>query len=171
MLENLLAWSLSQSREINFSPEKLNLKMLLFETTLGLQEQADRKNIQILDTVSENDIIFADKNMIAAVLRNLISNSIKFTCEKGTIVITSEIQEDNNFLIISVSDTGIGIPKNVIDDLFHTDKNISTKGTDNEAGTGLGLILCREFTEKHGGDIWVESEINKGTTFSFTMPC
>ena len=170
LLENLLTWSRSQSGVIKYSPEKLNLKILLFETLFDLQGQADKKNINILDTVSENDIIFADKNMIATVFRNLISNAIKFTNKNGNITISSKKQENSNFIEISVTDTGVGIPKEIIDDLLRIDKNTSTQGTENEAGTGLGLILCKEFVEKHGGKIWIESEIDKGSIFHFTIP-
>ena len=171
LLENLLTWSRSQSGKITYTPEKLHFKILLFETTFDFQGQADKKNIQILDTISENDIIIADKNMLATILRNLISNAIKFTSNSGTIIISSEKQENSNFIEISVTDTGVGIPKNKIDDLFCIDKNTSTQGTENETGTGLGLILCKELVEKHNGKIWVESEEGKGSEFIFSMPC
>ncbi len=170
LLENLLTWSRSQSGEINYSPEKNHLKILLFETMSNLQAQADKKEIQVLDKTSENDIIFADRNMIATIFRNLISNAIKFTNKSGTIVISSEKQQNSNFVEISVADTGVGIPKDTIKGLFRIDKNTSTQGTEDETGTGLGLILCKEFIEKHGGEIWVESEVGKGSVFKFTIP-
>lgn len=170
LLENLLTWSRSQSGRIKYLPEEFHLKIQLIETVSALQSQADKKDIKILDVIFENDIIFADKNMIATIFRNLISNAIKFTPKNGTIIISSEKLINNNFLEISVTDTGVGIPKDIIDDLFHIDKNTSTEGTENESGTGLGLILCKEFTEKHGGKIWVESELEKGSKFKFTMP-
>ncbi len=170
LLENLLTWSRSQSDGINYSPEKLYLKILLFEIMLDLQGSADKKKITVLDAISENELIYADKNMIATVYRNLISNAIKFTNKNGNIVISSKKQDNSNFIEISVSDTGIGISKDKINDLFRIDKNTSTQGTENETGTGLGLILCKEFVEKHGGKIWVESEIGKGSSFSFTIP-
>ncbi len=171
LLENLLTWSRSQSGVIKYSPEKLNLKILLFETLFDLQGQADKKNINVLDDISENELVFADKNMLATVLRNLISNAIKFTNNGGNIIISSKKQTDSNFVEISVEDTGVGIPKDTIDRLFRIDKNTSTQGTENEAGTGLGLILCKEFVEKHGGKIWAESEIGKGSEFIFSIPC
>ena len=171
LLENLLTWARSQSGVIKYLPEKLHLKILLFETMFDLQAQADKKNIIVLDAISENDIIFADNNMLATILRNLISNAIKFTSNSGTIIISSEKQENSNFIEISVEDTGVGIPKDTIDNLFRIDKNTSTQGTENETGTGLGLILCKEFVEKHNGKIWVESEEGKASTFSFTIPC
>jgi len=170
LLENLLTWSRSQSGSINYSPEKLRLKITLFETIFGLQAQANKKEIEIIDNISENETIFADQNMITTVLRNLISNAMKFTNKKGSITISAKKQTDNNFTEINVSDTGIGIPKDKIEDLFRIDKNTSTQGTENETGTGLGLILCNEFVEKHGGKIWVESEAGKGSSFIFTIP-
>ena len=170
LVENLLTWSHSQSGAIKYLPENFHLKILLFETISALQGQADKKNIEILDSISENELIYADKNMLATILRNLISNAIKFTPKNGNIVISSKRQENSNFLEISVADTGIGIPKNTIDNLFRIDKNTSTQGTENETGTGLGLILCKEFVEKHGGEVWVESEEGKGSTFLFTIP-
>ncbi len=170
LLENLLTWSRSQSGQIKFLPEETNLKILLSETILTLQAQANEKSINIIDNVQEDETIFADRNMITTVLRNLISNAIKFTNKNGNIVIFSERQVDNGFLEISVTDTGIGISKDKINDLFRIEKSTSTQGTENETGTGLGLILCKEFVEKHGGKIWVESELGKGSDFKFTLP-
>jgi len=145
LLENLLTWSRAQLGRINYSPEKLFLKIRLFETMLYVQEQANKKSIIILDDVSEDELIFADKNMLATILRNLISNAIKFTGTEGSILISSKEQKNSNFIEISVKDTGVGIPKESIDELFHIDKNVSTTGTENETGTGLGLIICKEF--------------------------
>ncbi len=171
LLENLLTWSRSQSGAIKYSPEELHLKILLFEIMFDLYGQAEAKGITILDDVSENELIFADKNMIATVLRNLISNAIKFSNNGGSIIISSKKQENSNFIEISVADTGVGIQKIRIDDLFRIDKNTSTQGTENEKGTGLGLILCKEFIEKHGGKIRAESKIEKGSKFIFSIPC
>lgn len=168
LLENLLSWSLSQFGKIKFSPEKLNLKTLLLGILDGLQQLAYRKNIQILETFFVEAVCFADKNMIATIFRNLISNAIKFTNRNGTITIAAE--KENGFLEISVTDTGVGIPKERIDDIFCINKNISTKGTVGEKGSGLGLILCKDFVERHGGKIRVKSEIGKGTSFIFTIP-
>ena len=106
--------------------------------------------------------------MISTVFRNLISNAIKFSNPEGKITISAE--KMTNEFRISVSDNGIGIEKNTIEKLFRIDQNNSTKGTQNELGTGLGLILCKEFIEQHGGKIWVESEVGKGSKFSFTIP-
>ncbi len=170
LLENLLTWSGSQSGAIKYLPEKLGIKTLLFETLSNLQVLANKKNIQILDAILENELIFADKNMIATVFRNLISNAIKFTSNGGSIIISSKKQIDSDFIEISVKDNGVGVPKGIIGELFRIDKNTSTQGTENETGTGLGLILCKEFIEKHGGKIWVESKESEGSTFHFTIP-
>ncbi|OQY05036.1 MAG: hypothetical protein B6I20_01945 [Bacteroidetes bacterium 4572_117] len=171
LLENLLTWSLSQSGKMAFMPEKLHLKILLHEAIFELQAVADKKGIQVFEKVSDDELIYADNNLITTILRNLISNAIKFTNKNGIVVIASEKQKGDDFVKISVTDTGVGIPKDTIDGLFGIDKNTSTEGTENETGTGLGLILCKEFTEKHGGEIWVESEIGKGSSFYFTIPC
>ncbi len=170
LLENLLTWSRSQSGGIQYSPEKLHLKILLIETIYNQEGQANKKNIKIIETINEEELIFVDKNMIETVLRNLISNAIKFTQKNGKIVILSKRQPNSNFLEISVTDTGVGISKGKIDNLFRIDKNTSTKGTAKETGTGLGLILCKEFVEQHNGKIWVESEEGKGSRFTFSIP-
>ena len=170
LLENLLTWSRSQSGGIEYSPEQLFVKILLFETMFNLQGQADKKNITVLDGVLEDELIFVDKNMISTVLRNLISNAIKFTSKGGSIILSSKKHTENGFIEISVEDTGVGISKDRIDNLFRIEKNSSTLGTENEQGTGLGLILCKEFVEKHNGKIWVESEEGKGSKFIFSIP-
>lgn len=169
LLENLLAWSLSQSGRIQFSPEKLKLNELLLDTMVDLQESANKKGIKIINTISKNEKIYADKNMIATVFRNLISNAIKFTNSGQRITLSIKKQFDAKFHEITIADTGVGIPKDKIDNLFCITRNTSTSGTDNEKGTGLGLIICKEFVEKHGGEIRVESVVNKGTTFSFSI--
>ena len=155
---------------IEFLPEKLNLKTVVSGTIAGNEGMANKKEIQLLNSVADNEIIFADKNMIDTILRNLISNAIKFTSKNGKVIVSTEKPKDNDFIEISVSDSGVGIPENKIDNLFRIDKNISSIGTDNEEGTGLGLILCKEFVEKHGGKICVESEIGKGSEFIISLP-
>ncbi len=172
LLENLLLWSRSQQGVIKFSPEKIDLKVLLFETMFNIQEQANKKNILVSDMIPENKIIFADNNMLSTVFRNLITNAIKFTPKSGKITISAKEVSDNNqeFINISVKDTGIGISKEIQSKIFDIAENTSTQGTENEAGTGLGLIICKEFIEKHGGKIWVESESNEGSCFIFSLP-
>ena len=170
LLEDLLTWARSQSNKIIYKPEKLHLKIVLFEVVSGLQALADKKNIIINDTVNDNDLLFADKNMITTILRNLISNSIKFTNNGGNIHVSTKKHHYSKLLEISVIDSGVGIPKDKIEDLFRIDKNTSTPGTEDEKGTGLGLILCKEFVEKHGGSILAKSEIGEGSMFTFTIP-
>jgi signal transduction histidine kinase len=112
--------------------------------------------------------VYADKNMVRTIIRNLISNAIKYTKLDGFIRITNYC--DKNSCKISVVDNGIGIPLQNLEKIFRIDESFSTSGTENEKGTGLGLILCKEFVEKNGGKIWVESSENEGSTFSFTLP-
>jgi len=115
----------------------------------------------------------ADGDMLATIIRNLLSNAIKYTHKNDEITIKTFLVPDENniqYMGISVSDTGVGIPKDIQSSLFNIGETKSTKGTENEKGTGLGLILCKEFVEKHGGKIWVESKVGKGSTFYFTIP-
>jgi len=170
LLENLLTWSRTQLNIVTFVPKELQFKIVLFETISNLKASANQKGIKLIETISDDEVISTDKDLIDSVLRNLISNAIKFTKRNGTVIIEAVKQDKNNSIKISVTDTGVGIPKDKIDDLFRLDKNTSTQGTDNETGTGLGLIICKEFVEKLGGKIWVESEVGKGSTFSFTIP-
>lgn len=170
LLENLLTWSRSQSGGIKYMPEKMYLKEILEETIYNLHEIAKIKNIKITNTISEQELVYADKNMLTTIFRNLISNAIKFTEKNGSINISCKKETNNNSLNIYVSDTGVGIPKDKIKDLFRIEKNTSTAGTENETGTGLGLILCKEFIEKHNGQITVKSELGEGTTFTVFLP-
>ncbi|MDG5800763.1 ATP-binding protein [Marinilabiliaceae bacterium ANBcel2] len=172
LLENLLLWSRSQKGSLDFKPEKTNLFLVTNDTSELLNQSAENKSIELINKINENIFVDADKEMLSTILRNLISNAIKFTPRYGKILINSNlIKSDNNqhFVIISVTDTGKGISKEIQDKLFDIGTNISIPGTENEKGTGLGLILCKEFVEKHGGRIWVESELNNGTVFNFTL--
>uniref|UniRef100_UPI0035625ECB sensor histidine kinase n=1 Tax=Mariniphaga sediminis TaxID=1628158 RepID=UPI0035625ECB len=169
LLMNLMEWARSQTGHMEFTPEFFELVSLIDEITPLFQEIGGQKSIAINTALPSNVPVFADKSMISTVLRNLISNAIKFSYTGGEIVI-SVGENQQSELTISVTDDGVGIPKNSMDKLFRIDENYSTKGTQNEKGTGLGLILCKEFVEKHGGKIWVESEEGKGSRFSFTIP-
>jgi len=168
LLSNLLEWSRSQSGIIEFNPKQFEFNNLVKEEIKGLESLAQQKSITIHNKSQQSLYVFADYNMLSTVMRNLISNAIKFTQNKGIIEITTIIE--SNELTVSVRDNGIGIEKDIIKKLFAIDKNHSTPGTENESGTGLGLILCQEFIEKHNGQIWVESKINEGSTFSFSLP-
>lgn len=168
LLENLLEWSRSQTGNIAFTPEAFDLPALLEENKALLQAQAENKKINLVSNHAESLTVNTHKHSINTVIRNLISNAIKFTPEGGTI--TMDLKKENGFVIVSIADTGVGMSKEVIDKLFRIDAKHSTKGTANEKGTGLGLILCKEFVEKNGGKIWVTSEEDKGSVFSFSIP-
>lgn len=168
LLENLLEWSRSQTGNIAFTPEAFDLTALLEENKSLLQAQAENKKITLVNNHTEPLTITTHKHSINTVIRNLISNSIKFTPEGGSI--TMDIKKENGFVIVSIADTGVGMSREVMDKLFRIDAKHSTKGTANEKGTGLGLILCKEFVEKNGGKIWVTSEEGNGSVFSFSIP-
>ena len=170
LLENLLTWSRSQSGRIKYRPERTKLKPLVAEIISEMAGAANLKEIRVLETVDENDQVFADKNMISIVLLNLISNAIKFTNRMGDVIVETRKEKYSNQLTVSVTDTGVGISKEGIDNLFQIDKNRSTPGTENETGTGLGLIICKEFIEKHSGRIWVKSQEGQGAKFIFSLP-
>ena len=168
LLEDILLWVRANSGKIPYEPQKLNLASICDEVIGYLRLTANAKDITI-NYFSEDDInVFADNNMLNTVLRNLVSNSIKFTNKNGRIDIYAEIIQSN--ITITVSDNGIGIEPEILNKLFDISHKITKSGTANETGTGLGLLLCKEFVEKHGGKIWVESEVGKGSTFKFTLP-
>ncbi|MDD2307270.1 MAG: PAS domain S-box protein [Prolixibacteraceae bacterium] len=168
LLMNLLEWARSQTGRMEFSREYIELGALINEVIELSNESAHQKSITIIKELPRNLLVYADKAMINTILRNLISNAIKFTYPGGQIIISAEKKPDE--LKISISDNGIGIKKEAIGKLFRIDENNTRIGTQNERGTGLGLILCKEFIEKHHGKIWVESELGKGSKFSFTIP-
>ena len=173
LLENLLIWAKSQKDALGFNLEKNNLFLLTNEIVELLKQSAETKSINIINTIDKEIIVDADKNMLATILRNLISNAIKFTLKDGTINLKATIEVENSnkqFVKISVQDNGLGISPEIKDKLFSVSSNVSTRGTERERGTGLGLILCREFVEKHGGKIYVESELDIGSNFIFTLP-
>lgn len=168
LLENLLEWSRSQTGSIEFKPERFDLPALLQQNKELLQAQAQNKKITLESQYTDALTINAHRHSVNTVVRNLISNAIKFTPEGGTIVLGMKQSDDK--VIVSIRDNGVGMPPEVVQKLFRIDTKYSTKGTADEKGTGLGLILCKEFIEKNGGRIWVESEVGKGSVFSFTLP-
>lgn len=168
LLNNLLDWARSQTGRLDFDPKVLDLNALANETMEIFKHPATEKDIRLLLDLPESANLYADKWMIATVLRNLVSNAIKFTPKGGAISIT--IQELLNDWLVSVSDNGVGMPSEVKEKLFRIDQTVTTLGTQGEQGTGLGLILCKEFIEKHGGMIAVDSEPGKGSTFHFNLP-
>lgn len=175
LLMNLMEWSQSQTGRMVYKPDKFDLTELVREVERLFTDIANHKSLEIRKEIPDNMVVFADYDMVGTIMRNLISNAIKFTHPGGSIVIKA--RELSWGHIICVSDTGVGIPKNKIDKLFRIDESYSTSGTQNEKGTGLGLILCKEFVEKHGGKIWVENEEevqgnekSRGSAFCFTLP-
>lgn len=168
LLENLLSWSLAHRGKLVYTTEKIDLSKIVNETVLLLSEQAKQKNIELQSALNPGLAALADKNSISTVLRNLISNAIKFTPLGGSILITSYVSED--MISISVSDTGVGISEENIQKLFRVDEQFKTTGTAKEKGTGLGLVLCNEFIHANGGTISVKSILGKGSTFSFSLP-
>lgn len=168
LLENLLEWSRSQSGNIELKPETLDLINLIDQNKSLLSKTAENKNIRLITPEFFNLAVFGDKNSINTILRNLISNALKFTLNGGEVRI--EVTENQDMAVISVIDNGVGMSPEVVNKLFRIDQKHSTKGTANEKGTGLGLILCKEFAEKNGGTISVHSKEAKGSTFTFTLP-
>lgn len=168
LLDNLLEWARSQTGNINFTPEQFDLTTVLQENKELLQIQATSKEIIIHQDRTTPLIVLTHKHSITTVVRNLIANAIKFTPQGGSIKLqTSEKQHE---VIVSIADTGVGMSDAVIQKLFRIDSKVSTLGTANEKGTGLGLVLCKDFVEKNGGRLWVESEEGKGSVFYFSIP-
>jgi signal transduction histidine kinase len=167
LLENLLEWASIQQSNIAFQPEQVILQKIAEEIIELSIEKASRKKIKIINCIPEGLIISADKNMLKTIIRNLVSNALKFTQANGEVKIAA-VKTDEQ-IEIQVIDNGVGISPENIEKLFKIGSNYSQRGTENEKGTGLGLLLCKEFVEKHNGKIWVESEEGKGTTFAFTI--
>lgn len=168
LLENLLEWSRLRRGVMDFIPEKINLKKKIEECVAVLSESARKKGIEILISIPEVIDVLADSLMFDTVIRNLISNAIKFTPVGGKVTLTAGYIEDHT-IEIKISDSGIGMTPELKDKLFLLNEKTSRKGTEGEPSTGLGLLLCKEFIEKHNGKIRVESEVGKGSTFSFTI--
>ena len=168
LLTNLLKWSAMQRGLTTFSPEKLSINDIINWIVEIFLETAGRKDIEIIEEISENIILMADKAMLETIIRNLLSNAIKFTNKGGQVIISANKLGNN--LIISVKDSGIGMSNDLINDLFRIDIRTSRKGTENEPSTGLGLFLCKEFVDKHNGKIWVISEEGTGSEFVISLP-
>ncbi|MBC8005088.1 MAG: PAS domain-containing sensor histidine kinase, partial [Verrucomicrobia bacterium] len=173
LLMNLLQWSRSQTGNIEFNPEEINIAVLIREAAELFYDAALQKSIIIYLEIQPDTMVFIDRLMVSTILRNLIFNAIKFTYDEGEIIISAYQQK--NECLITVTDNGIGIKQEAIDKLFRIDASYSTLGTHDETGTGLGLILCKDFVDKHKGKIWVESKrgskLERGSTkFHFTLP-
>ncbi|MDM8529633.1 DUF3365 domain-containing protein [Anaerolineales bacterium HSG25] len=171
LLENLLQWSRMQMGRMQYQPKRIALTELVRINIQLLTETATDKKISLQNNVQPDIFVYADQHMLDMVVRNLVSNALKFTPEKGQVSVSAMIKDDEqSFVKISVSDTGVGISQEDIDKLFKIELHHTTLGTAQEKGTGLGLVMCHEMVDTHGGEIWIESEIDKGTTFNFTVP-
>ncbi len=168
LMENLLEWSSIQTGVIPFNPQKITLLTLLDNLRELYNQNLINKGITLKINVDPEASVFADKKMTETILRNLISNAIKFTHKNGTISVSSDRGDD--IVVVEVIDTGVGIKPKELSELFKVDKFQSTPGTAKERGTGLGLVLCKELVEKQNGKIWVESKEDEGTTFYFSLP-
>jgi signal transduction histidine kinase len=167
LLNNLLDWTLLQMDKLNLQASKIDLRKIV-EENIQLLASVQNKQIQLLNTIPDNALAFADSNTVNLVIRNLMTNAIKFTNDGGTVVIAAE--EKASEWHVSVKDNGIGMNADVLKILFDKTAPYTTRGTANEKGTGLGLILCKEFVEKNGGKIWVDSKPGEGSKFTFTLP-
>ncbi|WMJ72994.1 ATP-binding protein [Cytophagaceae bacterium ABcell3] len=167
LLEELLEWSKAQMDKTEHNPKPLNIKATTSEVIDKIQPMATKKNIRAINHVQDYQI-FADHYMVCTVIRNLLNNSIKFSQESSNIYIESEKKEKH--LLVSIRDEGIGMDEKTLNKLFKVGSQITTKGTQMEEGSGLGLLLCKDFVEKNGGKIWAESQKGEGATFKFTVP-
>jgi PAS domain S-box-containing protein len=168
LLENLLQWSRTQTDRIKYNPSKQSLSRIIDETVQVLNASLKKKGLIFSSEIQKDIFVYVDKNMIELVIRNLLSNAIKFTPSGGKISISAK--DDGKFLVVSISDTGVGIDPEDLHRLFQFEEFHTTTGTAGEPGTGLGLIICQEFIKKHGGEITIKSELDKGSTFTFTLP-
>ncbi len=168
LVEDVLTWARTHAGKMSWNPQHIDLAAMTKVTMSVLRAQAAHKQITLHEEIPGNTRVYGDVNMVAAIMRNLVANAIKFTPEGGEITISSH--NGGRFHTISVSDTGVGMGEEQLQRLFHIDKSFSTPGTANERGTGLGLVLCKEFVEQHGGEIRVDSDVGKGSRFTFTLP-
>ncbi len=169
LLENLLHWALMQQGVMEYSPRPHSLKGLIYAGIDSLSTVAEQKQVVIQSHIQDDLVVLADEQMITTLVRNLVSNALKFS-ESGGIVDITATQGQEGIVQVSVQDAGTGMDQYTLDHVFALDKKISRPGTLGETGTGLGLILCRELIKKHGGHIWADSKPGQGTTFHFTLP-
>lgn len=168
LLDNLSTWARAQTGRLSFKPKEVDLTSLIHEVISLLQGQSLAKSISIRLNLPETLKVIADVDMISTIVRNLVSNAIKFTDSYGMIILSAQTNERET--IVSIQDNGIGMKKERLNALFQIESTLSSRGTHNEKGTGLGLIICKEFIQLHGGSIWAESEPGKGSRFSFSIP-
>ncbi len=172
LLENLLSWAMAQDKDIHFNPSWYNAYEVVEKEIDILSQIAGNKCIKIINNIAPTHKVFADLKMLETIVRNIISNSIKYSLPKGKIEINANSHSDDEkeYTEIIIIDYGVGITEDQLSNLFKETKNISTKGTDNESGTGLGLLLCKEFIDIHNGSINVSSKLNEGSTFKCVFP-
>lgn len=168
LLENLLIWSRNQTGMYKFTPEVVNVKDRIVQALKVAEGNASIKDIKLSSDISINYLVYADQDMIDSILRNLVSNAIKYTRKGGKVKVSAKTNTNN--VEITVADNGVGIPPNKQSEIFEIDKRTNTSGTENEEGTGLGLIICKDFLARNGGQIWVESTQEKGSKFTFSLP-
>jgi signal transduction histidine kinase len=169
LLENLLTWSRLQRGIMSYAPKEITLQEIATTNLNLFLPKAELKQISLTHTIQDETRVYADVNMVDAVIRNLVSNALKFTHPGGKVEISAQ-QQDDKYIAVSVSDTGQGIHEEELPKLFRVDMKSSQEGTAGEQGTGLGLPLCKDLVEKSGGSIWATSELEKGTIFTFTLP-
>lgn len=168
LLTNLLEWARSQSGKMDFIPEFFEVNSIIHQEIESLQSLAKQKHIGIINSVPNHTLVYADRNMLGSIIRNLLSNAIKYSYSNNKIEISHQTDAKNQ--TFTFKDYGTGIEPSLLNHLFAIDNNHTTPGTNHEQGTGLGLVLCKEFIEKHGGQICVKSELKKGSEFTFTLP-
>jgi signal transduction histidine kinase len=169
LLENLLIWAQSQLNKIEFSPTELNLTDVLQTSIKGLMQTADNKQIDIKFELNDEIFVFADPNMVQTIVRNILSNAIKFTPRGGSVIIKSALTEMNSALI-SITDSGVGIEKFALSNILDITNVLHNTGTEGEKSTGLGLIIVKDFIERNNGTITIKNQSDKGTFVSFTLP-
>lgn len=174
LLENLLEWAMAQTGKLVYDPSSVDLSILANDVVIGMRDYAERKRIRLFSSVNFGTMVMADQNMVRTILRNLLSNAIKFSEPDGQVKVFCDFRGDGiakpRMVEVCVVDKGVGIDPAVLPSLFRIGEKVKTSGTAQERGTGLGLILCRELVEKHGGTICAESVPGKGSRFCFTLP-
>ena len=168
LLENLLMWSRAQTGRMDINLEDFDINFIVESNISLMKLNADNKKIELKNDVPKGTMVHADENMVNTIIRNLMSNALKFTHSGGRIV--TEANDEGDIIKVSVSDNGVGMGEDTAEKLFRIDSHHTTKGTSDEKGTGLGLILCKEFVNQQGGEIWVNSKEGEGSTFYFTLP-
>lgn len=168
MLENLLHWSRTKTGKIEFNPTSFNLTALLNNVLEVCTKTAELKKITLKSDVTGDVTVYADEDMMRIILRNILQNAVKFSNENGTINVTHERMDEE--IVICINDDGVGMDEDTVENLFHFGKIKSRMGTAGEEGTGVGLLLCKEFVDMHKGRIWVESEPGKGSKFCISLP-